>query len=263
MLAPSILRYGSWALNSLLEVYLLVCLVRQKHRLSHPAFFGYVLVAIVQSVAVALTYLRFGEDSEPSYRISWASQALVVCVRWFAVIEIARRTLAVYSGIWALVTRIFLVLSACVLAYAILSSGSVWYLAILNADRAMELCIATFIVCMFLFVRYYSVEMQRFERMIAIGFCLYSCFAVINLSIYENAIQAYANLWRYLDTLTFLATIMLWISVARSSPATSHIARQPAVKPESYEELAQQLNSRLYMLNNRLNRLFRSEDSHL
>jgi hypothetical protein len=263
MPASPILHYGSWALTTLSEVYLFACLIRQERYRSHPAFFRYVLVAILQSVALAVTYYHFGEESEPTYKITWGSQALVICVRWLAVIEIARRTLAKYSGIWALVTRIFLVVSACVLAYAILSSGSAWNLAILNADRAMELCIATFIVCMFLFVRYYSVEMQPFERMLAVGFCLYSCFAVINNSILEGSIHNYQNLWRYLDTLAFLATVMLWIGAARTSPAASRIVRQPAVKPESYEELAQQLNSRLHLLNNRLNRLFRSEDSHL
>jgi hypothetical protein len=263
MPAPQLLRDLSWAITVALEVFLLSYLVRQKRYLSHPGFFCYIVLIILQSGALAITYHYLGEDSEPTYRISWAGEGLVICARWLAVIEIARRTLAKYSGIWALVTRILLVLSACVLAYAILSSGSVWQLAILNADRAVELCIATFIVCMFLFVRYYRVEMQRFERMLAIGFCLYSCFSVINLSIFESAIHAYGNLWRYLDTLAFLATVVLWIGAARTSQAVSRITRQKVVKPESYEELAQQLNSRLHLHNNRLNRLFRSEDPHL
>jgi hypothetical protein len=263
MLAVSNLHYGSWALTTLLEVYLFVCLIRQKRYLSHPAFARYVLVAILQSAVLGIAYYHFGENSEPSYAIGWCSQAIVACVRWLAVIEIARRTLAKYAGIWALVTRIFLVTSVCVLAYAILSSGSAWKLAILNADRALELCVAAFIVCMFLFIRYYSVDMDRFERMLAVGFCLYSCFKVINDSVLESWIHTGGTLWMYLDTMAFLATVVLWIGAARTSPAVSRVVRQPVVKPESYEELAQQLNSRLHLLNNRLNRLFRSEDSRL
>jgi hypothetical protein len=263
MPASSILHYGSWALTALLEVYLFAWLIRQKRYLSHPALFRYILVAILQSAALAITYHHFGEDSEPSYKVAWGSQALVICVRWLAVIEIARRTLAKYSGIWALVIRIFLVLTACVFVYAILSSGSTWNLAILNADRAVELSVAAIIVCMFLFIRYYGIDMGRFERMVAIGFCLYSCFAVINDSFLENWIQTAGILWKYLDTLAFLATVALWIDAVRTSPAMSHADVPRAVEAASYEELSQKLNSRLHLLNNRLNRLFRSEDSQL
>jgi len=256
-----ILRDVSWALTTFLEVVLLVYLVRQKRYLSHPAFFRYLILIILQSAVLAATYHYFGEESEPTYRISWASQGLVICARWLAVIEIAKRTLARYSGIWALVTRIFFVLTGCVLVYSILSSGSAWNLVFLNADRALELCIAAFIVCMFLFVRYYSVEMGRFERMLAIGFCLYSCFEVINDSIFENWLRG--SLWTYLNTLAFFASLLLWIGAVRRSAVEPRVANEQAVKPELYGDLAQKLNSRLHLLNNRLNHLFRSEDPHL
>lgn len=263
MAAPLLLRNVNWAVTAALEVFLLVYLVRQKRYLAHPAFFWYIVLIILQSGVLVATYLYFGEDSETTYRISWAGQGLVICVRWLAVIEIARRTLARYSGIWALVTRIFLLLTAGVLAYAILSSRSAWTLAILNADRALELCIATFIVCMFLFVRYYRVDMYHFERILAIGFCLYSCFEVINDSIFENQLNGGGILWTYLHTLAFLASLLLWLGAVRTSPAGFGVANEPPVKPELYGDLAPKLNSRLHMLNNRLNRLFRSEDSHL
>jgi hypothetical protein len=263
MIDPTLLRNVNWALTTILEVVLLVYLVLQKRYLSYPAFFFYVVLIILQSAAVALTYHYWGEKSEEAYRISWGSQAFVICARWLAVIEITKKTLAKYSGIWALVTRILLLLTVCVLAYTILTSPKILDLLVLNADRALELGVATFIVCMFLFVRYYRVDMQRFERMLAIGFCLYSCSQVINDTIYEAHLQVGGTLWTYLSTLAFLATLLLWLGAVRTSPATVGVANELPVRPELYGDLSPKLNSRLHLLNNRLNRLFRSEDSHL
>jgi hypothetical protein len=263
MISPVTLRNAHWAIIILLEVLLLFYLVRQKRYRSHPAFFRYILLTILQSGLLVITYHYLGEKSEPSYQISWFSQAVVVSARWLAVIEIARRTLARYTGIWGLASRILMALSASVVAYAIVSSRSAWKLLFLNADRAAEFGIAVFIVCVFLFVRYYRVDMQRFERMLAIGFGLYSCFAVINDSIFENWIHAAGTSWTYLNMLTYLATVLLWIGAVRTSPEESIATNEPAVKPELYGDLSQKLNSRLHLLNNRLNRLFRSEDSHL
>jgi hypothetical protein len=263
MIDPTVLRNANWAFTTFLEVVLLVYLVRQKRFLSYPAFSFYVILIILQSAAIALTFRYLGESSKEAYRISWGSQAFVICARWLAVIEITKKTLAKYSGIWALVTRILLVLTGCVLAYTIFTSPNILDLVVLNADRALELCIATFIVCMFLFVRYYRVDMQRFERILAIGFCLYSCSQVINDTLYEEHLKTGGTLWTYLSTLAFLATLLLWLGAVRTSPATAQVANELTVKPEVYGDLSPKLNSRLQLLNNRLNRLFRSEDSHL
>lgn len=260
MAASLILRNVSWALSTLLELVLLFFLVRRRFYRSHPAFCLYVIVAILQSAVVAASYLSFGTDSRQSYDVGWGSQAMVIAVRWGAIMEISRKTFADYSGIGAMVSRILLGLAACVLVYSIASAKTKWELVVLNADRSTELGIATFIVALFVFVRYYRVPMPDLERLLAIGFCLYSCFAVLNDSIYENWRRAAGNLWDYLDLLTFTATLLLWISAVRSYSEIP-VATSPAtLSPEDYGELSQKLNSRLYLLNHRLNRLFRSED---
>jgi hypothetical protein len=267
MAVPLLLRNVYWGLTTVLELIVLVYLVRRRRYLSHPAFFRYIILIIAQSAITATAYSYFGEDTQSAYDIVWTTQGVVICARWLAVIEIARRTLARYTGIWALATRIFLVLSACVLAYSILSSRSRWEHFVLNADRAVELCIAVFVVCMFLFVRYYAVDMDTLERMLAIGFCLYSCFRVINDSIYESWFRAggnlWTNVWTYLDMLTFLASLLLWIIAVRTAPEETRLEKGPTVKPELYGNLAQKLNARLNLLNDRLNNLFRFEDSYL
>jgi hypothetical protein len=261
MAAPLILRNLFWALTTLLEVGLLVVLFRRRLYRSHPAFCFYILVAILQSAVVAFTYRYFGASSRPSYFIAWGAQGVVICARWIAVVEIAKNALGRYAGIWAMVDRVMLVLSVCVLGYSVAASGSRWTLVILTADRSLELCIATYIVGMFFFVRYYRVPVPPLDRFLAIGFCLYSCFLVINDSVYEHWRRAIASMWSYLDMLTFVASLVLWICAVSQYRETLQLAAQTALSPELYQELSQMLNSRWSVLNNRLDQLFRSGDS--
>jgi hypothetical protein len=261
MAAPLILRNLSWALTTLLEVVLLWYLVRRKLYRSHPAFFVYILTAFAQSLLMAAVYRSLGSQSSTTFGIAWGTQAVVVCARWLAVVEIAQKALAAYSGIWALASRILIGIGVCVLGYAIVGSRLHWYLVILNADRAVELCTACFIVTMFLFIRYYGIAMPPFDRMLAIGFCLYSCFFVINDSVYEHWLRSGGPLWNYLDMLTFMASLFLWIKAARNYLEVRTTVTAPELTPELYAELSHRLNSRLHVLNNRLDRLFRSEDT--
>lgn len=261
MTDPQLLQNVFWALTTLLEVILLSVLLRKGLPRVYPAFFIYVLSAILQSAIVAASYHYFGSRSAVSFNIAWGSQGAVVVARWFAVIEIARKTLTTFPGIWKMASRILFVLSMGVLFYSIASSRSRWTLIVLNADRAAELCIAAFIVGLFFFVRYYRVPMPHLARMLAIGFCLYSCFGVINDSIYESWRLSFAAMWNYLDMLTFLASLFLWIGAARKYSAVMIPAAEPVLTPERYGELSQKLNSRLHLLNDRLDHLSRSGSS--
>jgi hypothetical protein len=250
----------AWTLTTLLEMVLLVYLLRRRLYASHPAFFIYVLATILQSIAVALLYRYLGSQSLTSWNIAWAGQAVVICARWFAVTEIARKALAEYTGIWGMASRMLFLLGFGVLVYSVASSDKRWTLAVLNADRSVELCIASFIVCMFLFVRYYRLPMSNLERLLAIGFCLYSCSYVINDSIYERWRSSLGGLWNYLDSLTFLASLLLWIGATRGAAEAQTSTVQASLSPEQYGELSRRLNSRLHLLNSRLNHLLRYED---
>jgi len=261
MASPLILRHVFWGLSTVLEIVLAAILIRRKLYRTHPAFLTYILIAILQSCFVATSYYYFGTRSRVSYFVGWDTQVLVICARSFAVMEIAKNVLGKYVGIWALAGRILVFLGLSVLAYSIFSSRSRWLLITLNADRAVELCIATLIVAILVFVRYYRVPMNHLERMLAIGFCLYSCFFVINDSIYESWRRPFADLWNYLDILAFTATLLLWINAARTAEAPRTSASPVALPPELYADLSRKLNSRLLVLNNRLNHFFRSEDS--
>jgi hypothetical protein len=258
---PVNLRNFAWALTTMLEVVLLFYLLRRKLYRSHPAFFIYILAVILQSIVMAAANRHWGFQSIQSWNIYWSSQAVVIGARWYAVAEIARKVLADYAGLWGMASRILFALSVCVLVYSFAFSRYRWTLMVLNADRAVELCIGTFIVCMFLFARYYRLPMADPERQLAIGFCLYSFSWVINDSILENWLGSLWDFLNYVNVFAFLASLLLWISAVRKRKETEGVTVPAPVSPETYEKLSLEATARLHLLNERLNHLLRTEDS--
>ena len=91
MFEPLNLRNLAWAITVLLEVVLFFYLLRKRLYRSHPAFFVYVLSTILQNACVMFAHRHWGSQSIQSWNIGWGSQAVVLCARWFAVAEIARK----------------------------------------------------------------------------------------------------------------------------------------------------------------------------
>jgi hypothetical protein len=131
---------------------------------------------------------------------------VVLGARWLAVTEIARKILANYLGIRALVSRILFLLGVSVLVYAVLASRSDWWDLLPNADRGVELCIAIFIVGLFVFARYYRLPVTGFQSQLAIGFCIYSCTAFLNDAIFERWPNIFGGFWNYLPALSYFAS---------------------------------------------------------
>jgi hypothetical protein len=264
MIEPANLLNLAWALTTLLEGILLVLIVRRRLSYSHPAFSLYILAVILQSGAVAGSSWYWGPRSIQHFNIAWSTQAFVVCARWLAVTEITRKILAGYSGIWRMASRILFFLGAIVLIYSVAVSTNRWDLMVLNADRAVELCIAAFVVGMLLFARYYRLAMGNLERQLAIGFCLYSCSWVINVSIFQSWRDSMGQWWDFFGVLSYFATLAIWIDGARKTVAIHAPVVPSVLSLETYGNLVQQLDTRLGALNRRLNQLFRSrsEDPH-
>jgi hypothetical protein len=110
---------------------------------------------------------------------------------------------------------------------------------------------ATVIVLLFVFVRYYEVGVQSSVRTLATGFFLYSAFRVLDDTILERLWRTYGPLWNLLGTLTFLASLLLWSSALRQRQ--EHVIRDPKLLPEDhYRSLSPAINARLRDLNERL-----------
>jgi len=261
MVEPLSLRNLAWAFTTILEIVLFICLVGRKQARKHPLFSGYILLVIIQNTTGMLVYQSWGFTSRVAWGYAWGSQAIVICARACAVVELAQAILGAYKGIWGLAWRLMLAVGAAVLGYSLLFSGGQWRVLVMNANRGVELSIAAVIVTLLLFARYYHLPISSLERSLAIGYCLYSCFYVINFSLFERLLELYANFWNFLDILAFLASVSLWIfAVLRYTPETQK-ETLPTVSKEQYGKLSTELNLRLYLLNEQLTHLLQSRGS--
>ena len=172
-----------WAVNAIMSVILLVLLAVRKNYRAYPAFTSYIALNLAQDALLFAIYRRWGFSSLASWEVAWGSQAAMICARAVAVAELCRHSLSRYLGIWALAKRILLLCAGLVLLYSGVAARHQWKLALPSAERALELSIATAIVVLFLFARYYGVRIESADRLLSTGFCLYSCFRALNDTI--------------------------------------------------------------------------------
>lgn len=261
MVQSPILAQLPSVLSTLLEVILLSYLLRRKLHRVHPAFCVYIIAVLGQGLLGALATWHWGVRSQQAWLVYWIAQVVVISARWLAITEIARKVFAEYRGIQRVLKHLLIFVSACVIVYSFAFSQYRWTRMVLNADRSIELFIATFVVCMFAFARYYRLPVLNLERQLAIGFCLYSCTWVINDSIFENKPGAMWELFYYVNVVAYLASLLLWIGAVRAPVEARSAPAETQLSPEMYGQLSEQLNSRLNLLNHRLGHLFRSGDS--
>ncbi len=247
-----------WGLSVFLNVVLFALLLYRKNYRNYPYFLAYVLTNLLQSPVLFAAYQVWGYRSQNSANLAWGTQALVLTARALAVGEICRRVMGSYRGIWALAWRVLLAVAALILVYSLAIARHHWQIAVLIADRGVELAIAAVIVVVVLFARHYEIEVGKTDRSLMIGFFLLSCFAVLNNTLLEAWHLGYETLWNLLGSLAFIASLLVWAwAVRETQPAT---ARRPEMLPSgTYRELAPEINLRLKLLNEQLDKFWYAE----
>jgi hypothetical protein len=247
-----------WDFSIFFRALLLCLLLFRKNIRSFPFFTAYLLVNLSKALVVNFAYKTWGFDAPISHNVAWGAEAIVVCARALAVAELCRLVFIGYRGIWSLAWRLLLTCAALVLLYSSFVSGHSWTLAILGAGRALELTIATVIVVLFVFLRHYQVVPEPTIRSLALGFCLYSCIAVLNNTILLRWLAEYGRFWNALGVFAYLGCLLLWTWALRKSIPRPVLS--PILLPSSvYRQLSPEINSRLHALNEQLSQFWRIE----
>jgi hypothetical protein len=252
MVEPLQLQTAVWALTSTLELGLVVQLLRRKLGRVYPLFFAYLVSTILQSIALAALYRAGNLDKVTTWKIAWFTQGVVVFLRALVLLELGRKVLSGYVGIWALARRILLGVAAFVFAYDLLLSKGQWRWLIMNGVRGLELAMAAVIVTMLMFARYYRIPVNPVQRSLAVGLCLYSIFYVVNYSLLERVLQEYAVLWNFLGIFAFVASLLVWITAVTRYAESEVVALPPLISPELHGKLSAEVNTRLFLLNRQL-----------
>lgn len=247
-----------WAANAVAGIVLLALLAVRKNYRAYPVFTYYNLANLVAGGLVYVIYRRAGLSSAALWHLGWGMQGAVVCARAFAVAELCKRLLARYRGIWAMAWRILLGTAALVLLYSSLAVKYRWDLVVSRADRSLELAIAVVVVVMLLFAHYYDVRIRLTDRLMALGFCLYSCFSVLNNTILERYLRDYVSLWNIFGMIAYLLTLFIWTWALRK-PQPEVIPDERLLPVGVYQYVAPNVNGRLRSLNEQLSQFLKSE----
>jgi hypothetical protein len=252
MVEPLQLQTAAWALTTALELTLFLQVLRRKLARIYPFFFAYLLSILLQSAGSAALYRHVEIDKVTFWKIAWGMQGMVVTMRALTLVELNRKVLSPYAGIWALARRLLLAVAAVVIAYDLLLSKGQWQWLIMNGVRGLELAMAAVIVTMLLFARYYRIPVSPLQRALAVGLCLYSTFYVVNYSILEKVLQQYAVLWNFLGLFAFIASLLVWISAVGRYAAVEEVTAPQTISTEIYGMISSEVNARLILLNRQL-----------
>jgi hypothetical protein len=247
-----------WDVSIFLRAFLFCLLVYRKNLRLFPFFAAYLLMNIAKAVILVLMYKAWGFGAYSTYLVAWTAEGLVTCARALAVAELCRLMLGAYRGIWSLASRVLLSCAGLIIVLAAITAAPTLEAVIIEAHRASELAIASVIVVLFLFLRHYEVISQPALRVLAVGFCVFACLAVINVSILKQFTNSYAIIWNTLGVYTYMACLLAWIWVLRETvllPAGVPMLFSRAV----YQRISPEMNAQLRALNERLSQFWEAE----
>lgn len=247
-----------WATSFLAECLLLLTVGLRQHSREFALFVLYVCASLLQAIALFFVYRVLPKGSLEVWEIGWATQLVLMVARALAVTEICKNIFLRFHGVWELIRRILLYSAAVVLLYSVIVSRHNWAFIMPNIERGLNLAIATGLVGLFLFARYYKVSVSPVLRTLALGFLLYASFAVVNDTLLERYMKDYASLWSVLQLSFFLASVVIW-TVALYQPHTVDEISPVLVSSDLYRTLAPEVNWKLRALNEQLSRFWKVE----
>ena len=248
----------AWGLATALTLFLLVRIFFHRMYRRYPFFTFYLGANLLQTAALSYLYQSYGFRSTHGYRCAWATQAFVVVARGFAAAEVSYRILGKFKGVWALAMRILIACGAIVLVSTLYFGTRSYQLAVITLEMSLEAFIATWIVGLLLFARYYAVPVEPAAGMVGLGLGLLSCCRLLNDLVFERHVQAYLGVWNYVSGATFLGILLLWNWYLRG-PAIQTV-RDPQLNTlQVYQSLIPQVNRKLAELNQQLSQFWRTE----
>jgi hypothetical protein len=248
----------TWGLATALTLLLLVQIVFSRAHEKYPLLTVYLCTNLLQTVVGVYLYQTYGFGTISGYRVAWTTQAVVVIARGFAAAEICHRILGKFKGVWALSLRILIACAGIVLITTLYFGARSYQLAVITLEMSLEAFIATWIVGLLLFARYYAVPVVPAAGMIGLGLGLLSCCKLLNDLVFERHVQAYLGTWNYVSSAAFVGILLLW-NWALRRPVT-YTVREPQLNAvQVYQALIPQANLKLLELNHQLSHILQPE----
>jgi hypothetical protein len=250
----------TWGLATLLTLFLLGRIFIFGQYRVYPLLATYLCLNLFQTAVGVFLYQWVGFASMSAYRIGWTTQAVVVVARAFAAAEVCHQILGKFKGVWAMSARMLVVGGILVLSAALYFGRNGYQFAVITVEMGLESFIATWIVGLFWFARYYEVQIPTATGLVGLGLGVNSCFKILNDVVFERFVKSYLTAWNHASSLVFVAVLVIWIWGLRR-PLTEQVS-EPRLRPAHvYQTLMPEVNRELIELNDQLSRLWHTEST--
>jgi hypothetical protein len=253
----------AWACSFLCQVLTLILVMRKGKFRKLPLLATFALLNIFQAGFLVWLYSIRDIATQTRAALAWSSQGLTLFAQVLATVEVLRRTLKPYRGIWGLGWRSLIFMGSSALVFAVYVGLGNWAKAglfLLNQSYHLVF-VVPLVVCLVL-IRYYSIPVPRTYRMILAGFAFYSAMELLTSSILQSFSFAhsprYSLLWEMADLVFFLVAQLVFIA-ALWKPLPADEMQRSMSSSLPYDRLSPQINEQLRRLDERLMRLWKPE----
>jgi hypothetical protein len=252
-----------WALSVAAQVAVCVVLFLTGNFRRIPGVTAYLVSNVCQAGLLYGIYYHFGFRTWRSVVLAWSSELVTLMLRVIATAEILRVILRPFRGIWGLAWRVLAAAFGGVFVVALIDSGRNLTWAVVLADRGFHLAFAVALIACLLLIHYYVVPVHPVYKVLLGGFCFYSCTVVLantlGGTLFLRGNVDYQRIWQLATTVAFVAVMLVWAVALRVPIPKLANQPEPLAAKGLYLEKSLQINERLRLLNEQLNRLWKPE----
>ena len=225
----------------------------------YPLFAAYLTCNLIQAAVAVCLYQWLGFSSKLAFRIGWSTQAVVVVIRALAAAEVCRHVLGKFKGVWAMSSRLMLTCGILVLCCALYFGRDGYQFMVTKLEIGLESFIATCVVGLFCFARYYDVQVSRPAGLLGLGLGLNSCVKILNDLVFQKFVKSYLAEWNYVASSAFIVVLGIWIWGLWKQQVAVPVSGPGLSTSSVYQSLMPQVNRRLLELNEQLGQLWKTE----
>jgi hypothetical protein len=250
---------ASWTLPLLFMGTVGILFMRRGLARRFPFFMAYLASNVIQG-GISLFALRFyGTRTVPAFVLYSVAEGVTLIFRGLLIAELCYSYLGNYPGVWGLAWRLLAVVATGLgVAAGLAATPQTYWIGgfVLSLEGGLEIASAATLLLLLAIAEYYSIEVSRIGRLLAVGFIAYSASMVL----YDIVTMKWYFILDYvtpLPVLCFLIVISIWIA-ALWKPLPLRSPAPVLLHPDVYGHTIPQLNYRLQVLNDRLLEFLRS-----
>lgn len=206
--------YVIWILVTLLQAAIAVLMYRRDQHKEFPAFFGYTVFHVVQSV---VSFIANFASYDAYFYVYWGSEVIDAVVTLIVLQEVFSKVLQPYDALrrvgsglfrWSTVGLCLIALVSA--AFAPGNHSQPLMRGLFAMERSIEFLKAGLMLFLFVFSRLFGLGWRDYVFGIALGFGLVACIGLIGSSMASHFGTAHQPLYKFLIGKSFAVGVLVW-----------------------------------------------------